>query len=191
MGVSLMSNKYIHHYAKNNLRELRRVSDYIINKQFTWLPQMYYDDFYGIAGDVLCDCASKFDESSGIKFETFLINCLKRKFMSKITYMNRKKRNNGMPIVSLDSLINEESGEQLIDMIADKSVKEIHPLVQRYLDSLTSLQRKVAELMMEGYDSKTIKIQLKLSDDKFKMICQRMRSEEKLIPLNKLNGVKR
>lgn len=182
---------YSEYYCSNENKHLKKIVDRIISKDFPWLPQCEYDEFYSISGECVWYCERRFDEGKGIEFEKYLINSLKRKFKTRITQMNRKKRNNGIPNISLDSLINEESKETLVDMIADESEKEIHPLIQRYLDSLTSLQRKVAELIMEGCNSRNIREQLNLSDDKFNMICQRMKAGDKLLPLNKLNGVRK
>ena len=74
------------------------------------------------------------------------------------------------------------------DIIEDKKDDDIHPLIMRYLDSLTGNQRRVAELLMQGHDNQSIKSVLNLSDGRFNMIYKRMRSERKVEPLKKLKG---
>ena len=183
--------QYVDYYCKNNNKILNSIVDIIILKKFGWLPQKDYDDFYSIAGQVIWDCERRFDDCKGASFETFLIGCLGRKFKTRITYMNREKRNNGIPDLSMEKMIDDESDTTISDMIAVKPVQDIHFLAQRYIDSLPKMQRRVAELIIEGYDNKSIKNILGLSDKRFKMIIQRMRAKEKIEPLEKLKGVRK
>lgn len=177
-----MKNKdYISYYGANNSQRLRQLSDVIINKQFPWLSQMYYDDFYSIAGDVLWKCVKNFDYTKGAQFETYLINCLIRKFKTQITYMNRKRRNNGGINVSLDALIDDESGMTIGETIADKPPVEISENTQQYLNNLSKTQRRVAEMIMSGFDFFSIKKELHLSDRRFNTVFQRMKAREKTV----------
>lgn len=171
--------KYLEYYGADNSKELRRVSDLIISKYFGWLPQMYHDDFYSIAGEVLWSCNVQFDDSKGAQFETYLINCLVNKFKTRITYMNRKRRNNGSSEVSLEKIIDDENGTTVGEMIADKPPVEISDTTQQYLNNLTRLQRRVAEMIMEGFDTLSIKKELHLSNRRFRSVFQRMKTREK------------
>lgn len=168
-------------YCKNNSQKLKQISDVIIGKQFPWLLQMHYDDFYSIADEVLWKCLQRFDDSKNAQFETYLIGCLIRKFKSRITYMNRKRRNNGGINVSLDALIDDESGTTIGETIADKPPIEISENTQQYLNSLSKIQRRVAEMIMSGFDFLSIKKELRLSDRRFNTVLQRMKAREKTV----------
>ena len=180
-GGCVINNKYLTYYGANNSAKLREISDVIIGKHFPWLSQMYYDDFYSIADEVLWKCIQNFDDSKGAQFETYLINCLMRKFKSRITYMNRKRRNNGGINVSLDALVDDESGTTIGETIADKPPIEISENTQQYLNSLSKIQRRVAEMIMSGFDFLSIKKELRLSDRRFNTVLQRMKAREKTV----------
>lgn len=177
----MVNNKYLNYYGSNNSEKLREISDVIIGKQFPWLLQMYYDDFYSIADEVLWKCLQNFDDSKGAQFETYLINCLVNKFKTRITYMNRKRRNNGSSEVSLEKVIDDENGTTVGEMIADKPPVEISDTTQQYLNNLTRLQRRVAEMIMLGFDFYSIKKELHLSDRRFNAVFQRMKAREKTV----------
>lgn len=178
--------KYVDYYFENN--RLQKLVDRIIKKRYGWIPQKDYDDFYSVAGQALWYCEEHFDITKGKNFEKYLIDSCYRKIKTQITRMNRKKRNNGEPDVSMEKLIDAESETTFGDMIAAKEADDIHPLAQRYVDSLSKKQRQIAELIMRGYDSYSIKKKLGLTDEKFKILCQRMRAEDKIEPLKKLRG---
>lgn len=178
---------YIEHYATNNMSRLRKLADGIIRTQFPWLPQMYHDDFYSIASEVLMVCASQFDSTKGAQFESYLIGCLMRKFKTRLTYMNRNKRSNGCADVSLEKFI-EENGDIIIkETEEDNHTAEISLNVQKYLDGLTNTQRQVATMIMEGYGFDDIKAKLHLSDRRFEAILKRLKAEEKTAVFNERN----
>ena len=177
----MVNNKYLNYYGSNNSEKLREISDVIIGKQFPWLRQMYYDDFYSIADEVLWKCLQNFDDSKGAQFETYLISCLIRKFKSRITYMNRKRRNCGSSEISLDAIIDDESGATIGETIADNPPVEISENTQQYLNSLSKTQRQVAEMIMSGFDFYSIKKELHLSDRRFNVVFQRMKAREKTV----------
>ena len=181
---------YVDYYCDNNSKRLRPIVDTIIKKNFGWLPQKEYDDMYSIADSAVWYCEENYNESKGKSFEKYLIDSLYRKIKTRITHINRKKRNCGIPEISIYQVLDEESGLTVGDIIEAKKDDDIHPLVQKYIDSLTKKQRQVAELIVDGYDIQTIKKKLGLNDNRFKMIIQRMRSEDKVEPLNKLRGVR-
>lgn len=170
---------YVDYYFENENSRLKKIVDKIIARRFPWLPQMYHDDFYSIAGEVLWSCNVQFDDSKGAQFETYLINCLVNKFKTRITYMNRKRRNNGSSEVSLEKVIDDENGTTVGEMIADKPPVEISDTTQQYLNNLTRLQRRVAEMIMEGFDTLSIKKELHLSDRRFRSVFQRIKAREK------------
>lgn len=168
----------IEYYFKNDGKELKKLSDYIINKYFGWLPQKDYDDFYSIAGEVLWNCYEKFDNSKGAQFETYLINCLTRKFKTRVTYMNRQRRNGGSQDVSLDVLI-EEKDTALVNLIASDSTVEIETYSDKmvaYLKRLSKLQKQILFAIAEGYSNNEIMRVLKISAKDLSDACAALRS---------------
>lgn len=174
----MVNNKYLTYYGSNNSEKLREISDVIIGKQFPWLLQMYYDDFYSIADEVLWKCLQNFDDSKGAQFETYLINCLIRKFKSRITYMNRKRRSNGGTNVSLDALI-DEGDACLMNMIASNDTAEPFAYSEKmnlYLDRLSELQKKVLFALADNYSPEEIKKTLNITTTEFSDICTAIRA---------------
>ena len=186
----MLVGTYSDYYCSNGNQRLKPIVDNIIRKQFSWLPQSEYDECYSIAGQTVWYCETRYDKKRNNSFEKYLINSLNRKLKTRITHLNRKKRKGSLDNISLDAYIDEEENMTVSDMVADKQDEDVSSLTQRYLDSITKLQRKIAEMIMAGYDSETIKKELGLSDNKFKMIIQRMRSKDKIEPLEKLKGVR-
>lgn len=180
--------KYSDYYCADGNKKLKVMVDRIIRKEFPWLPQKDYDDFYSIAGQTVWYCETRFDEIRNNSFEKYLIDSLKRKIKTQVTHMNRKKRKGDSDDISLDACIEDEEKMTVLDVIADKEVPDITPLTQRYLDSLTKKQRQIAEMIMQGYDVKAIKKTLGLSDDKYEVITTSMREDRKIAPLKKLKG---
>ena len=179
--------EYIEYYAENNMFRLRRLADGIIRTQFPWLPQMYHDDVYALASDVLMMCANQFDSTKGAQFESFLTGCVMRKFKTRVTYMNRKRRNNGNADVSLEKFI-EENGDILIKETSEGNLtEELSVKVQKYLDGLTNTQRQVATMIMEDYGFDDIKTRLHLSDRRFEAILKRLKAEEKTAVFDERN----
>ena len=169
--------EYIKFYCNNNNRELCRVSDYVINKYFGWLSQMYYDDFYSIANEVRGRCCENYRDDMGANFETYLINCLTKKFKTRITYMNRKRRNCGCQDVSLDAMI-EERGTEIKDFACyDKEDDDsLSDKMTRYLAKLSELQRSILFLMADGYSVDEIKNALKITSAEISNACMAIRA---------------
>ena len=166
--------------------KLEKIVKKILRSEFPFVPESEYNDFYSIAELVILDCAKKYNPEENAKFETYFINCLKNKIKTRITRMNRKKRNNGQPVLSIEKCIDEEEKMSLKDTIIAEEKDDICSLTQRYLDLLTKTQKKIAELIMDGYDLKTIKQILNLTDKKFNVIYQQMNTGEKKELLDKL-----
>jgi hypothetical protein len=181
--------QYSDFYCKDDNSQLRVIVDTIIRRNFNWLPQCEYDDFYSIAGQTVWYCEMRFDPDRNDSFEKYLVDSLIRKFKSRVTYLNRRKRRGDQPDISLDAFVSNEEQLRNLDFIAAKQDEEIHPVTQRYLDSLTKIQRRIAELIMLGYDIKSIKQILNLSDKRFYMIFCRMKNDSKTERLNKIRRI--
>lgn len=148
------------------------------------------DDFDSLAGVVLTKAFKEdYDPKSSSMF-TYAVNVLDRKAKTELTYHHREKRGKGIPELSMQQMIDDENDIEIEDTIEFEGEDGISHLTQRYIDSLPKIQKKVAELIMLGYDNQSIKKELGLSNDRFKMIMQRMRSREKVEPLEKLKGVR-
>ena len=147
-----------------------------------------YDDFESLAGFELSKAIKTFNPQKS-NLLTYATNILQRKAKTELTFYYRDKRIGNSKSESINKVTDEESKITIENMLIAEQEYELNYLAQRYIDSLTKTQRKIAELIIAGYDVNTIKKMLGLSDDKFKMIIQRMRSEEKTEPLNKLRGV--
>lgn len=179
MGTtSKHADGYLKYYCRNNNARIKQISDTIIIKHFGWIPQKDFDDFYSIAGEVLWNCCENYDDNKGAQFETYLINCLIRKFKTRITYMNRQRRNNGSQDVSLDALI-EDKDACLADLIASDEKVEIDAYSEKmvsYLKRLSKLQKQVLFAMAEGFSNEEIKRGLKISSKEFADACAALRS---------------
>ena len=161
---------YIEFYCKNDCAELRKISNKIITKEFGWLPQMLYDDFYSIALEVLWRCDAGFSDTKGAKFETYLANCLNKKFRTRVTYMNRQRRNGGIQDVSLDAMIDEKN-ISLYNLISHDDVETktstYSEKVTKYLERLSDEQRQILLLIADGYSVDEVKKILKISSIEF------------------------
>ena len=147
-----------------------------------------YDDFESLAGFELSKAIKTFNPQKSNLF-TYATNILQRKAKTELTFYYRDKRIGDLKAESINKITNDESQITIEGILVAEQERELNYLAQRYINSLTNTQKKVAELIMSGYDVKIIKKILNLSDDRFAMIIQRMRSEEKTEPLNKLRGV--
>ncbi len=173
--------QYVDYYCGNENERLKTIVSHIIKKKFGWLPEGYYDDFYSIAGEVVWKCEKNFDANKCQSFQTYLTSCLQRKIKSRITYINREKRGGGVYNISLDALVDDDSDTTLGELIpAQQKQSDVSESAQEYLDSLSKKQREVADLLMAGYTPKEIKHILHLSDKRYDMLLQRMRSDEKV-----------
>lgn len=169
---------YIQYYCNDNCKKLNEVADYVITRYFGWLPQKDYDDFYSIASEVLWQCHKAYDDSKGAQFETYLINCITKKFKTRLTYMNRQRRNNGNQDVSLDLLI-EEKDTALVNLIASDEKVECEAYSDKmvaYLKRLSKLQKNVLFAIAEGYSNDEIKRRLKISAKELADACAALKA---------------
>lgn len=156
-------------YCANEMRKLKQLC-YPILIKIGGISEKDYDDFYSIALDALADSVLRYDESKNCQFKTFLVGNIKRKFNTEIRDRNRAKRIPAKQIDSFSSLVTED-GLELSELIASdfdtyeeafgddfKGTK-----IERYLDKLSVIQRKIVSLLSEGYKSNEIKELLHMS----------------------------
>ena len=161
--------KYIDFYCDDSHKKLKNISDMIIQKTFPWLPQKDYDEFYSIAGQTLWYCEEHYKESKDTQFETYLIGCLIRKFKTRVTYMNRKRRNNGNSDLSLDALIDDKD-TAIMSMISttDENMTNLYSSkMLKYLNRLSVLQKQILFDVADGYSNKEIVDKLGITDKEF------------------------
>ena len=60
--------QYSDFYCKDDNSQLRVIVDTIIRRNFNWLPQCEYDDFYSIAGQTVWYCEMRLDPDSNYSF---------------------------------------------------------------------------------------------------------------------------
>jgi DNA-directed RNA polymerase specialized sigma24 family protein len=180
--------KYVTCYCGNNNQALISLVDKLIEKNFGWLPQMYYDDFYSIASKVVWDCERQYEKSKKTQFKTFLTGCLTRKFKSQITYMNREKRKcrdcNGNLLLDISmNIVDEESGIEFGDTLVGSSdvfdsigtaPEEFGVNMQKYLNSLTKQQKDIALLVSKGFTPSDIQKTLGISNERYQTQWNKM-----------------
>ena len=185
--------KYVDYYMNNNGEKLYKIVNAIIQKNFGWIPQKDYDDFYSIAGQVVWNCEQHYNKNSS-KFSTYLTSCLLRKFKSRITYSNRDKRKlkdvNGNPIpdISINAIADEENGtkiEEILVVYMD-DFNDTVPIrerfgadVQQYISRLTKQQQEIALLIAQGYTPIEIQDELGLSGERYQEQWNKMTSLRK------------
>ena len=133
-----------------------------------------YDDFYSIALDALADSVLRYDESKNCQFKTFLVGNIKRKFNTEIRDRNRAKRIPAKQIDSFSNLVTED-GLELSELIASDfdTYEEAFgddfngTKIERYLDNLSVIQRKIVSLLSEGYKAKEIRELLHMSEKEY------------------------
>lgn len=173
--------QYVDFYCENENKELKKIVNPILMKNFSWIPQKDFDDFYSIASQVVWDCEQKFDgkKVKTKKFKSFVSACIHNKIKTHITYMNRDKRiakdENGNPLhnSSLDAPIDDESNSTLGDYLSndynieDDVMGDSDDSVESCLNCLPVAQRKIIELKMEGIPVENIKQELNLSSSEY------------------------
>lgn len=196
--------QYVDFYCGNENKELKKIVNPILTVKFGWISQQEYDDFYSIASMVVWDCEKKFDNKKvkTKKFKSFLSGCIHNKIKTHVTYMNRNKRimkdEKGNPIhnSSLDTPIGEDELD-LKDMIAsdfrmedeadvDLSYREC---VSNYLKILSPIQRNIADMIMEGFNSSQIKEKLNLTDKQYENHMKYLRCDKNTSILTRTNNV--
>ena len=157
----------LNEYYKDNAKKLREKVDKMLNS-FGGLSEKDYHDFYSLANIVFVDVMKRYD---GIQpFDGLLHTSLDNKIKTEMTRRNRKKRQADRKSVSIDTPIGENTGTTLGNTIAsninvENEIKD--DKVERYLESLSKLQRKIIEMKMNGLGKEEIKEILGLSDKEY------------------------
>ena len=181
--------------VKNLIYEIGKMPDY------KWIVHKDLNDVVSLAGLIFTDIEknNRFDISNGTSFEGFFKSCIKKKLLSEMTTVNRKRRtpegfdkdkedNNWNWLTSLDCPLGDEGNGTLGDCIAaNKSVEdevfgicsESDERVEEYLNGLSESVRKVVEMKMSGIKVQDIKNDLGLSEKMYKKCMNSAKSYEK------------
>lgn len=135
------------------------------------------EDFYSLANEIFVDVLNRYNRSQS--FDGFLYSCLMNKFKTEMTRRNRKKRQADKNLISIDTPIGNEDGNSILaDMIASNINIEREILgddadiimeekIERYLKSLSKIQRKIIEMKMQNVEVQHIKEELGLTDSQY------------------------
>lgn len=168
--------KILNEYYANNAQKLRTVVDKILFK--LKFHDVDNEDFYSLANEIFVDVLKRYDTKQD--FNGFLYSCLSNKFKTEMTRRNRQKRQADRMALSLDTPIGDEDGggSTLGDMIAsniniekeilgDDSDIIMDEKIERYLKSLSKIQRKIIEMKMQNVEVQHIKEELGLTDSQY------------------------
>lgn len=184
-----LTDEVIEKYAMNEMKKLKVICFPILIK-IGGISEIDYDDFYSIANETLWMAANNFDESKHDNFDVFLKGCIARRFKTEMTKRNREKRISRKNIDSLDQPIGVDGDITWKDVIEsdfdiDNQIDELsnNENVIRYIQSLTPKQKQIAQLVIDGYDIRDIRLMLNMSEEKFENCLGRMKTFDKRILL--------
>ena len=172
---SLQKQQILEEYASNNMARLRKIS-YPLFIKFGGISEKDHDDFYSKANEELWKATKVFDESKNIPFEAYLLGCLKRKFKTEMTGLNREKRKSDRLSVSLDTPIGEDEGATLGDILSSDFNLEKEVLgdaetdnlkIEKYLHKLSKMQRRIVGFLSEGYSPSEIQELLHIENKRY------------------------
>lgn len=183
---SKQKNQLLNEYCSNGMQKLKQVCYHRIRK-ICGNSNTNEDDLYSIALDVLRDSAERYDSTRECSFITFLNHNIQNKFDTYVRDMNRDKRKCSMKIEYLDAPADEAAC--LRDTVAadfnienellEKSSLAYSGRVAGFLEVLSDRQRKIAELIMQGYTPAEIKQKLKITKKQYTDSLKDMKSFEK------------
>ena len=181
-------------YYSNNAKKLHKIVDRILLK-FGGLSDKDLDDFYSLANEVFVDVIKRYDSSQ--IFETFLYSCLLNKIKTEMTRRNCEKRKADRMSISIDAPIGDDENSTIGDIIAsDFSIEkelfekdkreEWSEEANRYLDSLSPLQRKIAFLLSDNNTPNEICEELHITLKHFENSMKRILADERIKSLRPL-----
>lgn len=201
-----MQQKMIDNYCADNMKKLKKLCHFKIRKA-CGDSNVDEDDMYSIAMDVLMDSVIRYDSSRG-QFESFLSNNIQNKINTYIRdtkyrakRSNVQKDENGkdiyVPNIPIDAPTDEgidiveriDSGFQIENELPEEIGFSFGENVQKYLESLSKVQRFIAEKIMLGYQHSEIREMLGFSENKYKRVFSGMNTLEKKIIINQKNIV--
>jgi DNA-directed RNA polymerase specialized sigma subunit len=177
--------RILNDYCRNELQKLKKLC-YPKICRIGGISQMDHDDLYSIALDALRDSADRFDEKRGGTFEAFLSGNINRKFSSYIRDKNSGKKTGRtacssagnteyIQVISFDALYKDDAHmEEMIDSgfcmeeeVFAKAEFASDNKVEKYLDRLSKIQRKIVLLLADGYLQDEIRKLLRISKKEY------------------------
>lgn len=201
--------KTIQQLYDNNQYKLKRICNKEMAK-FGGLSQKDYDGFYSRAGQEIAIAIynKKYDPTKGKTPLDFFVGVIKRAIWKEMTDKNRGKRQiilevededeNGnivkkkeyIPTVSIDMPIGDENGKTLGDTLqSDFNMEKIFESdtynfydekIEKYLDSLPKITRKIVEMKMNDVSVSIIKEKLKLTEKEYSAHMNNARMNENI-----------
>ena len=171
----------INSYYANNARKLHKMVDKIL-KKLGFSSLVDSEDFYSLANEIFVDVLKRYDNKQD--FNGFLYSCLIKKFKTEMTRRNRIKRKADRESISIDTPVGEEDGiTTLADMIAsniniekeilgDSTEILMNERIEKYLESLSRIQRKIIEMKMQNVEIHSIKEELGITDSQYSSYMQ-------------------
>lgn len=182
--MEIQQKEILEKYCNNEMVKLKKMCNPMLNK-IGGLYGMDIDDFYSIALGVLTDSVFRYDENNKCSFDCFLASNIKRKFKTEIRDRNRLKKIPQKNIESMNALIGED-GMEISEMIpSDFDTFEIAAQsmmggtkIQRYLNQLSHMQRKIVALLSKGYKPMEIREYLHMSAKEYSNNIKAIQSYE-------------
>lgn len=205
--------QFLNTYYDNNAKKLHTVIDQIFYKYFGGTKGKDMEEFYGIGTDVLTEIWEKktYDASKG-DFDGYIYRALSMAFIDEFKKQNRDKRSmkikvmdekTGKPIkvsvpdLRLDAPLSEDSNITQGDMVQSdfnldtkvfEDIGSYSENVEKFLESLSDMQKEIALLIMKGYEAKDIKFILNMTDKQYKECWSVITSYDKKRILYKENN---
>ena len=192
----------IYEYCKDDMRKLKQIC-YLV-----WgckgVPNCYHDDLYDDAMNVLSESVLTYNPDGGANFKTYLLNNIHLSYGQwyRDTHLRAKRNNlaldkngkikkdaNGNPII-IHNVSLDEPNPEYVDLIeklpSSKTVEsevfkdDVSDNIRKYLENLSTDQRKVAELIMDGYSNDGIMLILHMNHSEFNNCMNGLRSYRKI-----------
>lgn len=177
----------INAYYANNAKKLHKMVDKILLK-FGGLSNKDTDDFYSLANEVFVDVMKRYDAS--MSFDGFLYSCLLNKIKTEMTRRNREKRKADKMAISIDTPIGDDENSTIGDLLKSNFNLESELLenqnnfsderAEKYLNSLSKIQRQIIEMKMEDISVLEIKRRLRLTDKQYEFYCKELKTFDKI-----------
>lgn len=194
-------NDLLDDYAKDEMKKLKRLCYFIWGNK--GIPNCYHDDLYSDGLNVLLESVVTFNPDGKANFHSYLTNNLKNSFKDwyRDTFM-RAKRNN-LELDEKGKIKKDEKGNPIIisnvsfDAPADDGIDLSEKIASdfnleddlhirddfsentlSYLETLSPIQKEIANLIMFGYEYIDIKQKLNLTDKQFDSHLKHMRCEK-------------
>lgn len=198
-------------YCSNNMKKLKQICDPLILRK--GVPQMFYDDLYCVAADVLIESLKSYDESAKTSFKTFLTGNIKRAFYDWTRDSRRGKRcnlerdsrgrirkdenGNSMVIhdISIDAPTEDgidiaekiDSGYRIEDNLEDEMGFSSDDRVEKFMLSLSDLQRDILRMKMSEIPAYEIKKSLAISNSEYNDAIESIKANRLICLFNKGN----